>query len=168
MDVIEAIKTRRSIRSYKKDPVPEEALRQILEAGRWAPSASNMQPWEFITFTNPEIKQRVMRCFLYGSFLEEAPLGIMVVADPKIGDADCLMQDGTLATYAIMLAAHGLGLGTCWIHPGLNDEKAKEILGIPKEKKIICALSVGYPNETPTKERRKLADIVHAERYGNR
>jgi len=166
MEVLEAIKTRRSIRGYKKDPVPEEVLEQILEVGRWAPSASNMQPWEFITFTDPEVKRQVTRCFLYGWFMEEAPLGILVVVDPRVGQ--CPVEDGTLATYAIMLAAHGLGLGTCWIHPGTSDEKAKEILGIPREKRIICALSVGYPNEAPSKERRKLRDIVHAERYGNR
>ena len=166
MDVLEAIKTRRSIRSYKKDPVPKEALEKILEAGRWAPSASNMQPWEFITFTDPEVKRQVTKCFLHGWFMDEAPLGILVVVDPRAGQ--CPVEDGTLATYAIMLAAHGVGLGTCWINPGLSDEGAKEILGIPREKRVICALSVGYPNETPTKERRKLRDIVHAERYGNR
>jgi len=164
VDVLEAIRTRRSIRNYKKDPIPQEVLEQVLEAGRWAPSASNMQPWEFITFTDPEVKRQVTKCFMFGWFLDEAPLGILVVVDPSVG----MVEDGTLATYAIMLAAHGLGLGTCWIHPGFNDDKAKEILGIPRGKRIICALSVGYPNEAPSKERRKLKDIIHYERYGSK
>lgn len=166
MDVLEAIKTRRSIRRYKKDPVPEEVIEKILEAGRWAPSASNAQPWDFIVFSDPEVKQQVTGSFQFGWFLDEAPLGIVVVADPRA--SSCPIQDGTLAVYAMMLAAHSLGLGTCWIHPGFNDTRVKEILGIPPEKQIICALPVGYPDEAPTKERRKLRDIVHAERYGNK
>ena len=166
MEVLEAIKTRRSIRRYKPDPVPKEALEKILEAGRWAPSASNEQPWEFTTFTDSDVKRQVTKCFRFGSFLDEAPLGILVVVDPRVAGSP--VEDGTLATYAIMLAAHGLGLGTCWIHPGFQDERAKEILGIPREKRIICALSVGYPDEMPTKMRRKLEDIVHTERYVNR
>ena len=83
MEVLETIKTRRSIRRYKKTPVPKEMLEQILEAGRWAPSAKNSQPWEFITFTDLEVKRRVTECFLYGPFLDEAPLGIVVVVDPR-------------------------------------------------------------------------------------
>jgi len=166
MEVLEAIKTRRSIRRYKKAPVSEEAIEKILEAGRWAPSASNLQPWEFITFTDPEVKRRVTRCFLYGSFLDEAPLGIVVVVDPRA--SSCPIQDGTLAVYAMQLTAHALGLGTCWIHPGFQDERAKKILGIPVERSIICALSVGYPDETVTKERRRLEDIVHTERWDSR
>ncbi len=166
MEVLEAIKTRRSIRRYKKGPVPEKILEQILEVGRWAPSASNSQPWEFITFTDTEVKRKVTRCFLYGSFLDEAPLGIVVVVDPRA--SDCPIQDGTLAVYAMQLAAHALGLGTCWINPGFQDERAKDVLGIPMEKKIICVLSVGYPDETPTRERKALKDITFAEAYGNR
>ncbi len=122
MDVLEAIKTRRSIRRYKPDPVPEEALEKILEAGRWAPSASNEQPWEFITFTDPDVKRKVAKCFRFGSFLEEAPLGILVIVDPETGSP---IEDGTLAAYAMMLEAHGLGLGTCWIHHGSQDQEVK-------------------------------------------
>ena len=165
MEVLEAIRTRRSIRSYKPDPVPEEALEKILEAGRWAPSASNSQPWHFIVFKDPEVRRRVARSFLYGWFLAEAPVGIAVVVDPPA--SSCPVQDGTLAVYSMMLAAHSLGLGTCWINPSGEDEEAKEILGIPGEKKIICVLSVGYPGEAPTKERKKLKDIVFAERWGD-
>ena len=69
MEVLEAIRTRRSIRTYKPDPVPEEVLEEILEAGRWAPSAGSSQPWEFIIFTDPKVKRRLARAFMYGPFL---------------------------------------------------------------------------------------------------
>jgi len=166
MDVLEAIRARRSIRRYRQDPVPEEALEKILEAGRWAPSASNAQPWHFVVFSDAEKRRRVARSFLYGPFLIEAPVGIAVVIDPRA--SSCPVQDGTLAVYAIMLAAHSLGLGTCWINPSFGDDEAKEILGIPRDKRIICVLSLGYPAEAPTKPRKKLEDIVFREGWGKR
>jgi len=161
MDALDAIRTRRSVRRYKKDPVPNEVLVKILEAGRWAPSTGNRQPWEFIIFTDPQLKQQVASCFPSGAHLNEAPLGILVVVDP--GMAFTPTEDGTLAAYAMMLAAHSLGLGTCWVHPGrgFNDEGAKEILGISREKRIICALSVGYPDEVPATSRKNLEEIVN-------
>lgn len=166
MDVLEALLTRRSIRSYRKDPVPQELLERILEAGRWAPSASNSQPWEFIVFTEPDIKRRIARSFMFGLFLIEAPVGIAVVVDPY--QSSCPVQDGTLAAYSLWLAAHGLGLGACWINPGFNDAAVKRLLKIPENKEIICILSVGYPAQKAASQRRQLRDIVHLEQYGNR
>lgn len=166
MEVLEAIRTRRSIRIYKPDPVPEEILEKILEAGRWAPSASNAQPWKFIVFSDPELRRMVGSLFLYGWFLAEAPLGILVVVDPR--GSSCPVQDGTLAVYSMLLAAHSLGLGTCWINPSANEDRVKEMFNIPGDKRIICAISLGYPAEAPSKNRRKLADIVYKERWENR
>lgn len=165
MDVQEAIRTRRSIRRYQPDPVPHDLLVKILEAGQWAPSASNSQPWSFVVVTNPEVKRRITGCFLYGWFLDEAPTGIVVSVDPRL--SSCPIQDGSLAVQNIMLAAHALGLGTCWINPGLNDEEVKEILNIPQEHRLICALSLGYPAETPSKLRKRLEDIAFSCRWGN-
>jgi len=93
-------------------------------------------------------------------------VGIAVVIDPRA--STCPVQDGTLAVYAMMMAAHSLGLGTCWINPSFSDDEAKEILGIPREKRIICVLSLGYPAESPTKPRKKLEDIVFREGWGNK
>ena len=148
MEVLEAIRTRRSIRSYRRDPVPEKLVAKVLEAGQWAASASNSQPWGFVVFTDPEVKRRVTSCFLYGWFLDEAPVGIVAAVDP--GGSSCPVQDGSLAVGNMMLAAHAIGLGTCWINPGLNDDGVKELLGIPHDWRLICALSLGYPAESPT------------------
>ena len=166
MDVLEAITTRRSIRSYRPDPVPEEAIARILEAGRWAASAGNSQPWSFVVFSDPEEKRQMAGCFHFGWFLEEAPAGIMVTVDPE--QSPCPVQDGTLAVANMMLAAHTLGLGTCWINPGLDDEKAKKLLGIPEENRLICVLSLGYAAEDPTQERRQLQDMAYTGKWGNR
>ena len=166
MEVLEAIGTRRSIRRYKPDPVPEEALEKILEAGRWAPSASNAQPWKFIVISDPEVRRMVGSLFLFGWFLAEAPVGIAIVVDPR--GSSCPVQDGTLATYAMMMAAHSLGLGTCWINPSANEDRVQELLGIPQDKKIICVISLGYPAEAPSKMRRKLEDVVFRERWGGK
>lgn len=166
MELYEGLLTRRSIRRYKKDPVPPGLLEKILEAGRWAPSASNSQPWEFIVITEPELKRRVARSFMYGLFLTEAPLGIAVVVDPY--RSSCPVQDGTLAAYSMWLAAHSLGLGACWINPAPNDLRPNVLLNIPPGKELICVLSVGYPAQAMKSSRRKLKDIVHMEQYGDR
>jgi len=168
MEVLEAIKTRRSIRRYKKDRVPKETLEKVLEAGSWAPSGGNIQPWKFIILTDPEIKRQVAKYFLSGRHLDEAPLAILVVIDP--GTAFTPTQDGTLAVYSMMLAAHSLGLGTCWVHPGkgYNDEGVKDILDISRDKRVICALPLGYPAEAPTSTRKKLEEIAFRERWGNK
>jgi nitroreductase len=165
VEVLEAIRTRRSIRRYKQDPIPDELIVKILEAGRWAPSASNSQPWSFVVLTDPEVKRRVTRCFLYGWFLDEAPVGIVVSVDPRL--SSCPIQDGSLAVQNMMLAAHALGLGTCWINPGLNDNEVKKILGIPRGHSLICVLSLGHPAEAPSKLRKKLRDIAFSGRWGN-
>ncbi len=165
MEVLEAIRTRRSIRRYKKELVSPELIEKLLDAGRWAPSSSNSQPWEFIVITDPEIKKRISRSFVIGSFLPEAPLAIAVVVNPW--RTACPVQDGTLAAYAIWLTAHALGRGACWINPNVSGI-IKRILGIPATKKLICVLSIGYPAESPVHTRRKLKDFVYFEKHGNR
>jgi len=166
MEILEALKTRRSIRRYHKDPIPQAMLVKILEAGRWAPSASNSQPWDFIVITEPELKRQVARAHMYGLFLLEAPLGIAVIVDQFQSGSP--VQDGTLAAYSMWLAAHGLGLGACWINPGGNDRTVRELLQIPQGKELICVLAIGYPAEKGASQRRRLAGMVHLDQYGNK
>lgn len=166
MEALEALMTRRSIRRYKKDPVPPDILQKVLEAGRWAPSASNSQPWDFIVFTEKDLKRRVSRAFMYGQFLAEAPMGIAVVVEPW--RSSCPIQDGTLAAYSMWLAAHALGLGACWINPGGNDIAVRDLLQIPAGKELVCVLSIGYPAQKATSQRRALPDIVHLEQFGSK
>jgi len=166
MDVMEALRTRRSIRKYRKEPVKQEILEEILDIARWSPSAGHSQPWEFITVTDSKTKNKLSKSFMFGSFLDEAAAGILVMADTQ--RTSCPLQDGTLAAYSIMLAAHGLGLGTCWINPSFFEAEVKAVLGIPREMQLICMLSIGYPDEKPEKPRLPLERMLHRETYGNK
>lgn len=165
MELLEAIRTRRAIRKFKKDPVPPELIEKLLEAARWAPSSVNCQPWEFIVITDPETKKRMSRAFVIGPFLNQAPLAIAVATDRL--KSTLPVQDGAIAAYAIWLAAHDLGLGACWVNPTIPFG-IKRILGIPFNKKLVTVLAIGYPDETPVHTRKQLADFVYFEKHGNK
>ena len=166
MEVLEAIRTRRSIRKYKRAPVPAEELEKILDAGRWVPSANNSQPWKFIVLSDSKVRERVAQLLPVGKFLAGAPLGIAVVSDPRLSSR--AVEDGSLAAYSMLLAAHSLGLGACWLAPSFNEDKLKEMLGIPQEARLISVISVGYPDETRSMTREELSDITFTNRYGNK
>ena len=165
MDVLEAIKERRSIRSYELKAVPEEKLTPILEAGRWAPSAGNRQPWRFIVVRDEKVKNELARVAVWGSFLAQAPVAIGVVIDPQ--GSSHPVEDGAAATQNMLLAAHALGLGTCWIGSYGSDyeARAKEVLGIPGDKRLLSLISLGYPAESPRKGRMELSELVCYDRY---
>jgi len=168
MDVLEAIKGRRSIRKYKKLPISEEQVMQILEAGRWAPSKGNSQPWKFITLKNVRRLSDLAEAIPTGKFMAEAPLAIAVVVNPKASKHP--EQDGAAATQNMLLAAHALGLGACWISVyGTGcEEKAKQLLQIPDEEWLLAIVSIGHPAETPEKERKGLDEIAFTDKYGLR
>ena len=168
MEVFEAIKGRRSIRTYKKDPVPEDLIIKILDAGRWAPSAGNRQPWGFIVLKDEELKRRVAEVTAYGIFLADPPLGIVVVIDPQASPRSGGVEDGAIATQNMLLAAHALGLGTCWIgsYNSTYEERVKEILETQKNRRVLSTISIGYPNESPSSTRRELSEIVFTNKYG--
>ena len=165
MDVLEAIKERRSIRSYELKAVPDEKLTPILEAGRWAPSSGNRQPWRFIVVRDEKVKNELARVAVWGSFLAQAPVGIAVVIDPQ--GSSHPVEDGAAATQNMLLAAHALGLGTCWIGSYGSDyeARAKEVLGIPGDKRLLSLISLGYPAESPRKGRMELSELVCYDRY---
>jgi nitroreductase len=168
MDVIQAIKERRSIRKYSEEPVSEDQLKQILEAGRWAPSRGNSQPWKFIVLKDDQLRKELSEVVLTGKFLAQAPAGIAVVVDPKASKHP--EQEGAAAIQNILLAAHALGLGTCWISAWGTDwtKTAAKVLGIPDEECLISIVSIGYAAETPEKGRKELNEITFANRYGLR
>ena len=141
MDILEVIKTRRSIRRYKSAPISEEEIDKILEAGRWAPSADNSQPWRFIALRSQEVRNKLADMLTWGRFLSQAPLGIVVTVNPRASSHH--MEDGAAATQNILLEAHSLGLGACWlgIHPREKRKEAlRKLLHLPKP---VEAFSVG-------------------------
>ena len=166
MDLLEAIRTRRSIRKYKKKPVPERMLRRVLDAGRWAPSANNSQPWNFIVLRDEKLRKKIAEVTKYGKFLADAPLGIVVAVDPEVSNHPT--EDGAIATQNMMLAAHALGLGTCWIgsYGSAHEDRVKEILKIPEKKRLLSIFALGFPAEISESKRKGLEEIVFTDAYG--
>lgn len=167
MDVLEAIFTRRSVRRYERRYVSDELVRKVLEAAIYAPSSKNAQPWEFIVIRNKETKERLAELAPYGKFLREAPVVIAVVTDPAKSPRFHEV-DGACAVQNLALAAHALGLATCWIGT-MDREAAKPLLGVPPERNLLTVLPLGYPAERPPRPwRRPLSEIAYSEKYGLR
>jgi nitroreductase len=171
--VLALLKARRSIRRYRPDPVPDEMVEELLEAGRWAPSASNRQPWHFIVVRDPAILQEVAQhaayFFIRWAHVAEAPLLIVLCGEARNRVyRQFLHEDVGLAGSQIMLQAKALGLGTCWIG-GLDRKAIRGVLKVPDHVEIVGLLTVGFPAEDPNPPARKpLAEIVHYDVYGNR
>ncbi len=165
MDVLEAIRNRRSIRRYQKKDVPDDELMQVLEAGQWAPSAHNSQSRRFIVVKNERVRKELARIATYGSFLSEAPVAIAVVIDPSSSNHP--VEDGAAATQNILLAAHAMGLGGCWIgsYNSSYEDRAKKTLGIPDDRRLLSLISLGYPAESGSSTRVKLTELVYYESY---
>jgi nitroreductase len=141
-EFLEFLKGRRSIRAFQKEEIKEEHLKMILEAGRWTPSASNRQPWEFIIIKDKEILQKVSEIAIYGKFIKLAPLAIAIVGKP-FESPNWYNIDTSLVSMQMMLMAWSLGIGTCWIG-SMDREKVKKLLGINKEDYLLTILPIGY------------------------
>jgi len=173
MDVLEVIKGRRSIRAFKNQDVPAEIVEELIDAARWAPSAGNIQPWEFIIVRKPRIKRRLVEAALGQMFIEEAPVVIVVCADEERssqgygvrGKTLYCIQDTAAAMQNIHLTAYSLGLGTCWVG-AFREEETREILKIPHGIRPVAIVPIGYPAEAPTARMRKsTSQIVHYETF---
>lgn len=180
MDLFEAIKGRRSCRNYLPGAIDDTVIESILEAGTWAPSPLNTQPWEFVVIISSDVKEKIFseadRCRKWAleksgwkwldsyqvDFLKQAPVIIAVVGDPKKTGVDMFMEEGTVGYQAacaaaiqnIHLAAHAFGLGTLWFT--LFDKKAlRGILEISDEKTPVALVLLGKPGASPTAMPRK-------------
>jgi nitroreductase len=166
---LDLARSRRSVRQYQPTPIPDDLLEQVLEAGRWAPSAVNSQPWEFIVITDQQVKQAVYD--LAGVFglkwkqLLSAPVVIVICARKLTAYSrdDCIF-----AAENMLLCAADLGLGTCWIG-GFNENKLKRLLSIPQGYHLPGMLTLGYPAHEPTApQRRELETMVHQNTFESR
>jgi len=183
MDLMDAIRGRRSIRKYKPDPVSEEVLRTILEAVRWSPSWANTQCWEVVVVKDQNVKSELAATLVKTnpalSSMTEAPLVIVLcgkkgVSGFKKGEAatvkgDWLMFDNGIAMQSLCLAAYELGLGTVIV--GLFDhKKAEEILGVSQNAEVVAMTPLGYPAaEGVAPKRKEISEFVFYEKYlGNK
>jgi len=178
MEVSEAIRSRRAVRKYRPDPVPEEKIYKILDAANWAPSAINRQQWEFIVVTGKETIREMGASFKkvieemtrnlsassgHGPLSREefirfaesyggAPVVIVVLTDAADNDdlRRANLESASAAMENLLLAATALGLGTCWMTGPLRDEKAlRRILAVPDDRELVAVTPLGYPAEIP-------------------
>ena len=150
--MLESIKARRSIRKYKVDEqVTRKQIDTLLEAAMFAPSAGNFRPWEFIVVTKRETLDSIAKSFTYTKMCETASAAIIVIAIPE-KSKNYFPQDCSAATQNILLAAHTIGLGTCWcgIYPNQGRMKVLENILLLEPKKVpFCIIAVGVPDEAP-------------------
>lgn len=155
-DVIEAIEERRSIREFEETPVPDATIGRLIESGRMAPSAGNLEPWKFVVVKRIDFRQALASAAFGQDFIEMAPVCIVVCAEPERSAARygergfslyCL-QDAAAAVQNILLTATAYGLGSCWV--GAFDEaQVQKILGLAPKYRPVAILPIGYPAEEP-------------------
>uniref|UniRef100_A0A7J3QF93 Nitroreductase family protein n=1 Tax=Ignisphaera aggregans TaxID=334771 RepID=A0A7J3QF93_9CREN len=169
-DIFKVIMGRRCIRSFKDMDISNEYIVKILEAGIWAPSAGNIQPWEFIVVRNKDMIEKIK---LVSPGLFGDPNTVIVICinlerarkGGKAGERMALM-DISMAAQNMMLMAYSLGIGSCPI-VSFSKIGIKELLEIPDTIEPVLLITLGYPNQWPkAPERRPLNEVVHYEKYG--
>ncbi|MCJ7698784.1 nitroreductase family protein [Candidatus Bathyarchaeota archaeon] len=175
--VLEAIKNRRTVARYENTAVKDGEVSAILEAGRWAPSWINKQPWNFIVIRDQKTKEQLGEVVptTFVQSLKEAPVCVAVVVDTE-EDPYHFIEAGAAAVQNMTLAAYSLGLNTSWIgvfdakeQKNAAEDKVKKILEVPKKHRVVALLPVGHAKgDVPKKDRKALSQIMFKEKFGKR
>ncbi len=164
MDTFKAIQDRHSTRNFKSTPVPKDILEKIVDAGRLATTARNVQPWEFVVVTNKEILKKIGDTTDHGKFIAECGACIAVFCE----DTKYYLEDGSAATQNMLVAAAALGVQSCWV---AGDKKPyailiNKLLGVPEALKLISLVALGQETESRARApKRTLSDVLHWEKY---
>lgn len=166
MDILSGIKKRRSIREYKDKAVPRTAIKKIVDAARFAPTARNEQPWEFVAVTDKELLKRIASITDHGKFIAGAGACIAVFSS----DTKYYLEDCSAAMENAMLEASSLKIGSCWV---AGDKKPyapmiNQLLGVPEKYKLAGLVSLGYPlTDKSFREtaKRDLDEVLHWEKF---
>lgn len=176
MNVMDAIRARRSVRKYRPDPIPSQLLERMKEALRLAPSACNYQPWTFILVQDAALKRGLAEACRNQSFIAEAPVVVVGVGHPDRaykkmgGTGNSVEVDLAIALDHLTLAAAAEGLGTCWIG-AFSEEQVKSLLGIPAGLRVVALTPLGYPDKTmpertpPGPNRKPVSELFRVDRY---
>ena len=169
MNVFEAIKTRRSVRKYKPQPIPEDHLKQIMTAAQLAPSAGNKQPWRFVVVQDPETKKKLGTIARNQTWISDAGVVVAALAmdrkSPEVYER-WAERDVMTAVEHMVLSAWELGYGACWIG-AFEEDKVKELLKVPEEMTVIVLLPIGVPDQRPEPRGRKsLEELFSMDQYG--
>jgi nitroreductase len=161
-ELLRVIHTRRSVRRYKDEPVPEEDLREILEAARVAPSAANRQPWTFIVVRDRERRRKLAAACKNQMWMADAAVIVCACSLPEVTEKWHAL-DTMIALEHTILAATSLGYGTCWIGAFVPEEVAA-VLGIPIQMNVVALTPIGIPDEAPAaRPRRPFEEVFHME-----
>jgi nitroreductase len=164
MDALEALRTRRSVRRFAAKAVDRGLLEQIVDAGRLAATARNEQPWEFVVVTDAATRREIARMTDHGTFIADSPVCIVVLAK----DTKYYLEDGSAATQSILLAAHALGLGACWVAGDKKPYAGKVArrVGAPADVRLVALVALGWPEgQKPTPPKRALDEVLHWEKF---
>jgi len=172
LDLIEAIKNRRSVRAFNKEDVPTQVIEKILECGNLAPSAGNLQPRDFVVVRNSKTKKRLADAAFDQEFVAEAPVVIVVCANMdrskpygRRGETLYSIQDATAAIQNMLLAVHAEGLGACWVG-AFDESQASRILELPSNVRPIALIPVGHPDGSPQdRGRMPISRLTHMEKW---
>jgi len=157
MSILNCIMERRSIREYKKEVPDDSDIKKVLEAGRWAPSGLNNQPWRFMVIKDKEKKDGLVKFTKYGDTIKDAPVVLVVcmdVADSYNRDKDLMAIGACIQN--MLLEAHSIGLGTCWLGEILNKKtEVSRYLKLDSDLEVMAVITMGYPDEDITEGCRK-------------
>lgn len=174
--MLDLLKKRRSIRTFKNIEVENEKIQKIMQAALLSPSSKNNNPWKFLIVKEKGLLSELSRAKDHGSkFVGNAPLVLVVMGDTE--QSDVWVEDCSIASTIMILTARSLGLGSCWVQirrredsSGFNSEKyIKKVLDIPDNLRVLCMIAIGYPDEKKSEKRipeEKLNDI-YSSKYGN-
>jgi nitroreductase len=163
MDAIECMKTRRSVRSYKKAEIPREIIEDIVDCGRLAASAINIQPWLFVAVTAPDTLTQIAQTTDHGKFIAEASCCIAVFCEK----VKYYLEDGSAATQNLLLAARAHGLGSCWVAGDKKPytDEIRNILKVPENYTLVSLVAIGEPAQIPSPPKKALTEVLHWEQY---
>ncbi len=174
MDVKEAIRSRRTIRNFKDEPVPDNVLVEVLETANWSPSPVNSQPWRFVVIKEKETLKKLTENAKYGSHLIDAPMALAVVATDVesyhwFNEIEENKYAGAIVASNIMLAAWEKGVGTGWV--SIEREKVNTILGVPDTYTVVALITMGYPADVKPhakEDRKPVGSLLFSEKFGER
>jgi nitroreductase len=164
MKTFDALSKRASVRAYRKEPIEDALLEKLVDAGRRAPTARAVEPWEFVVIRDRGMLQKLGEIATSGSFVKDAASAIVIFCH----ETKYYLEDGCAATENILLAASDLGIGACWIAGDKKPyaETVMKLLGARQELRLISIIALGWPEkETPQSKARPLKDVIHWERY---
>ena len=164
MQTLEALKSRRSSRSFTDQPIAAELLEKIIDCARLAPTARNVQPWEFIAVTNKETLKKLGSLADNGSFIAECNACIAVFCS----DTKYYLEDGCAATENILISAAGLGVDSCWVAGDKKPycEEVRQLLAVPAGYKLVSLIAMGYSAAVgQAAPKRALKEVLHWEKF---